>query len=365
MTDVVPIPNPPTVPPYPALGSPNFNAEAYTYGSTMPSVVAGILAMTQAGYTNAVAANERAAAASGAAGTATQQADAAMGYRNQANAAASTAATRRDEAAGSATAAEASRVEASKLNLGAKATPPSTDNQGQALRTGANYYDTSLGKWRVWDGSGWSDGISAVAGVKSLNGERGDLVRTTLADYGIQNFRVEVSGNTDLNSLTTPGMYRFTGAAPNMPPGVTNSIVTVTRGADTGSQSVIDYLSGGHFSRGFIDQGGGSIAWTLWRRGAITNPAAVPVSGSTLDLRQGSYFKDTVSDNKTYTFANQVAGTSFWLEVTHTGGAISFPATVFAGAAPSLTVNRRHLFHFQLPSLENAWLCMPYANFPL
>jgi len=365
MTDVVPIPNPPTVPPYPALGSPNFNAEAYAYGSAMPSVVAGILAMAQAGYTNGVAANERATAASGAAGTATQQADAAMGYRNQANAAASTATTRRDEAAGWAAAADASRIEAARLNLGAKAAPPSTDNQGQALRTGANYYDTSLNKLRVWDGSGWTDGISAVAGVKSLNGQGGDLVRTTLASYGIEDFKVQVSGDADLNSLTTPGVYRFTGSATNAPPGVTNSVVIVARGADTGSHTVVDYLTGAQQTRGFLVQGGGAIAWTPWRRGAITNPAAVPVSGSTLDLRQGSYFKDTVSDNKTYTFANQVAGTSFWLEVTHTGGAISFPATVFAGAAPSLTVNRRHLFHFQLPSLENAWLCMPYANFPL
>lgn len=158
MTDVVPIPAPRAVPPYPALGSPNFNSEAYTFGSSMPGVVYDIQAMIQAGYVNAVASNERAAAAAGSASVADIQANLAMGYRNQANAAASTATTRRDEAAGSAAQSEASRIEASKLNLGARATPPSTDNQGQALRTGANYYDTSLGKWRVWTGAGWGTG---------------------------------------------------------------------------------------------------------------------------------------------------------------------------------------------------------------
>ncbi|WP_053845526.1 pyocin knob domain-containing protein [Paracidovorax avenae] len=366
MTDVVPIPSPPAVPPYPALGSSNFNAEAYTYGSSMPAVVAGIQAMTQAGYANAIAANERATVAAGAATAAAQQADAALGYRNQASSAASTATTRRDEAAASAAAADASRIEASKLNLGNKAVPPTTDNQGQALRAGATYYDTSLAKWRVWDGSAWTEGISAVAGVSSLNGETGALVKNSLAAYGIQNFKLETSGAADLNTLTTAGMYRFATAAPNMPPGVTNSVVEVSRGGDTGSQTVIDYASGVGFTRGFLDQGGGTVVWSAWRRHSLRNEPQIAVSGNVVDLSKGSYFIDAVSANKSYSFTNQLAGSSFFLELTHTAGAISFGATVFSGGAtPSFPTNSRHLLFFQLPSYANAWLGYYYGNYPL
>ena len=96
---------------------------------------------------------------------------------------ANTATTKAGEAAasaiaagGSASAAESSAIEASKLNLGAKATAPTTDNQGDALRTGATYFDTSLDLWKVWDGGAWVVGISSVSGVSSFNGDVGDIV---------------------------------------------------------------------------------------------------------------------------------------------------------------------------------------------
>ena len=67
----------------------------------------------------------------------------------------------------SAAAAEASRIEASKLNLGGKIAAPALDNQGEPLRVGCTYYDTTLSKWRVWTGASWGDCISAGAGGSS------------------------------------------------------------------------------------------------------------------------------------------------------------------------------------------------------
>ena len=89
---------------------------------------------------------------------------------------ANTAVTKAGEAAASAIAAGGSALEASKLNLGAKATAPTTDNQGDALRTGATYFDTSLDLWRAWNGSAWVIDISSVCGVSSFNGQVGDIV---------------------------------------------------------------------------------------------------------------------------------------------------------------------------------------------
>ena len=77
------------------------------------------------------------------------------------------------------TAAAGSAVQASKLNLGNKTTAPSLDNQGAALQAGATYYDTTLNKWRVWTGTGWSDGISSIAGVSSVNGLTGAVTITS------------------------------------------------------------------------------------------------------------------------------------------------------------------------------------------
>lgn len=58
----------PSVPVYPALGSPTFNDEAYTYGSAMPGVSAGIGALAQNAYENALVAYDGAnSALSGAA----------------------------------------------------------------------------------------------------------------------------------------------------------------------------------------------------------------------------------------------------------------------------------------------------------
>lgn len=63
MTAITTPPDAPTVPPYPALGSPTFNQEAYDYGSAMPAVADGMQALADNAHNNAVAANERAVAA--------------------------------------------------------------------------------------------------------------------------------------------------------------------------------------------------------------------------------------------------------------------------------------------------------------
>ena len=63
MTSPVTPPAAPTVPAYPALGSPAFNAEAYAYGTAMPGVVDGIAALAESAHTNALSGGESAAAA--------------------------------------------------------------------------------------------------------------------------------------------------------------------------------------------------------------------------------------------------------------------------------------------------------------
>lgn len=176
MTDIVEVPPAPVVPPFPALGSNNYNDEAYAAGVALPGLSAGIHAIGVAAHTNATAAQELASALSGSASAAAESADGAASSAGAAADSASASAGSAGAAADSAAAAEASRIGASKLNLGDKSVPPAVDNQGDSLLAGATYYDTTLEKWRVWTGEAWGDGISAVSGVSSVNGLTGDIV---------------------------------------------------------------------------------------------------------------------------------------------------------------------------------------------
>ncbi len=119
--------------------------------------------------------NAKQVTASSAATTATDQATASS---NSATASATSETNSANSATASATSAgqsEASRLLVDKLYLGAKASDPTLDNQGAALQAGASYLNTVGGKIRAYTGSAWIDGISAIAGVSSLNGEVGDV----------------------------------------------------------------------------------------------------------------------------------------------------------------------------------------------
>jgi len=73
--------------------------------------------------------------------------------------------------------------------LGSKATPPTLDNDGNALIVGALYWDTSVPdhNLRVWNGTLWQDyGVGVIAGVSSVNARAGD-VTLNKADVGLAN----------------------------------------------------------------------------------------------------------------------------------------------------------------------------------
>ena len=75
------------------------------------------------------------------------------------------------------------------------------------------------------------------------------------------------------------------------------------------------------------------------------------VSALDIDLATGNYFTKTINGNSTFTFSNPPAsGTacSFTLELTHTSGTVTWPASVKfpADTAPTLTAGKTHLFIF-------------------
>ncbi|MBF6631795.1 MAG: hypothetical protein ITG01_11695 [Comamonas sp.] len=202
MTDIVDVPQTLPIAPFPALGSANYNQEAYDNGVSVPPAIERLRAIVDAGRTNALAANERAVTASSEADRATTQANAAASSASTASGHASAASTSASNAAISASAAESASIEASKLNLGNKSAPPTLDNQGGPLRAGATYYDTTLTKWRVWNGAQWTEGISAVAGVTSVDGKTGSLTLSDTSYQAATQAEMEAGAQTALRSMS-------------------------------------------------------------------------------------------------------------------------------------------------------------------
>lgn len=97
-------------------------------------------------------------------------------------------------------------------------------------------------------------------------------------------------------------------------------------------------------------------------RGNITAVAALNI-----DCSLGNYFTKTISANSTFTFSNAPASRSyaFTLELTHTSGTVTWPASVMwpNGTAPSLTTGKTHLFVFVTDDGGTRWRGASLVNY--
>mgnify|MGYP006347675451 CR=1 FL=1 len=170
MTAIVAPPAPIIPPTFPALGSSNFNNEAYAWGTAEPAVAQRIGDLASNTHQNATAAHERSVAADQSANDAGWHAD---------------------------------RVALlNSLFLGAAASDPTTGKDGAPLVAG-NFYVSTGGHLRAYNGTIWTQSVAALAGVSSLNGLSGALSLTTVADYGLTDvFPIDRAASV-INSNTT------------------------------------------------------------------------------------------------------------------------------------------------------------------
>lgn len=104
------------------------------------------------------------AAATSASNASTSASNASTSASNAASSA-SAADSSATSAAASAAAAAASYDSFDDRYLGAKSSAPSVDNDGNALVTGALYYNTTTGKMNVWDGGTWIEASAASQAI--------------------------------------------------------------------------------------------------------------------------------------------------------------------------------------------------------
>lgn len=172
MTDIVNIPDLLPISQYPALGSVNFNQEAYDYATSVPPAVSRMREIAVACWTNATAAQERANSAAGSASAASGSASAAAGSASGAAGSASAAAGSAGTAVSAASTATGALVAMQVMYLGSKSvnSHPTTDNMGNPLQAGALYTNTGTnaalskrGWW--WDGLAWQLAWGDITGA--------------------------------------------------------------------------------------------------------------------------------------------------------------------------------------------------------
>ena len=77
----------------------------------------------------------------------------------------------------------------------------------------------------------------------------------------------------------------------------------------------------------------------------------VAMAALDVDCSAGNYFTKTINANSTFTFSNVPASRafSFVLELTHTSGTVTWPASVKfpSDTSPTLTTGKTHLFVFE------------------
>jgi hypothetical protein len=177
--------------------------------------------------TQATNASSSASSASGSASTATTQAtnastSASAASTSATNAAtsastattqASNASTSASNAASSATAAAAAYDSFDDRYLGAKSSNPTLDNDGNALLTGALYWNTTSSEMRVYSGSAWvaayipSSGYLALTGgtmtgaITFAAGQFGTNVNTFLTTPSSANLKAAVTDETGSGAL--------------------------------------------------------------------------------------------------------------------------------------------------------------------
>ena len=123
-------------------------------------------------------------------------------------------------AAGSATAAAASFDSFDDRYLGAKASDPAVDNDGNALLTGALYFNTTTNEMRVYSGTAWLTAYLPASGYLALSGGTmtGAITfagaqtwptfnqNTTGTAAGLSATLATTSGGTGLTSFTSGGV---------------------------------------------------------------------------------------------------------------------------------------------------------------
>ena len=325
-------------------------ASSASTASTQASNAATSASQAATSATNA--SNSATAAAGSATSAATQASNAATSATNAASSATA--------AASSASAAAASYDSFDDRYLGAKSSNPTVDNDGNALLTGAIYFNTVANTMRVWNGSAWQDQAASpdTMSERSFLATAGQTSYTFTGGYRVGYTYVWVNGSMLYTSeyTATDGTTITFGTALAL-----NDEVRILSIKAVGSVAIADISGLQTALDAKLALAGGALTGGL-------REARVAVPASAIDINAGNYFSKTISGTTTFTVSNVPStGTaaSFILDLTNGGSAtVNWWSGVkwAGGTAPTLTSAGRDVLGFFTHDGGTTWTGLVLAK---
>ena len=313
---------------------------------------------------SATSAASSATSASGSATTATTQAGTSTTQAGNSATSATAASNSASSAASAQTAAEAARDSAlaaldsfDDRYLGSKSSAPTVDNDGNALVSGALYFDSTTNAMKVYDGSQWLNAYASLSGALLANQNLSDLnnsatARTNLglgsaATTAASDYATAAQADQTV-SLTGSGATSVSGAYPNFTITSTDTDTDTNTTYTAGSGIT---LTGTVFSNSAPDQtvaltGSGdttvsgtypnfTISSAASIDGTTINPSAVQIGGTTvIDSSRNLTNIGTLTANYGAVWSETVQGTATGTihldpdsNTDHAGSAITFGAS--------------------------------------
>jgi len=349
-----------------ATNAANSASAASTSASNASSSASAASTSASNASTSATNAANSASAASTSASNASGSASAAASSASAASTSATNASNSATAAANSATAAEAAYDSFDDRYLGAKSSNPTVDNDGNALITGAIYFNTVANEMRVWTGSAWQAQAASpdTLSERSFAATAGQTSYTFTGGYRVGYTFVWVNGVLldAADIVATNGTTITFNSALQLNDEVRilsfKAVGSVAVADITGLQTALDAKASLTGTETLTNK---TIAAGVFTDG-YTEEVATANTGTayTINLANGTVQVLTLTGNCTFTFPTATAGRSFMLLLKQDGTGsrtVTWPAAVKwpGGTAPTITSAANKTDKFVFTADGSSW----------